>query len=144
MTLHIVPGPALTPVDLYALLRLRVDVFVVEQECPYPELDGRDLLPDTVHVWWQPESVPLACLRVLGAPGGERRIGRVCTAADARGTGLGSHLMTAALEIVGADESVLDAQLHAQSLYARHGYEVEGEPFDEDGILHVRMRRAGC
>lgn len=49
--------------------------------------------------------------------------------------------MAAALDIVGLDESVLDAQLHAQSLYARHGYLPEGEPFEEDGIMHIRMRR---
>ncbi|SER56250.1 GNAT family N-acetyltransferase [Actinokineospora terrae] len=133
----------MTAADLYAVLTLRLLVFVVEQTCPYPELDGRDLLPDTVHVWWQPDTEPLAYLRVLGAPGTVRRVGRVCTAATARGTGLGSKLMAAALDIVGPDESVLDAQLPAQALYAKFGYVPEGEPFDEDGILHIRMRRPG-
>ncbi|GLW94474.1 ElaA protein [Actinokineospora globicatena] len=143
MTLHAVPGPEMTAADLYAVLELRHLVFVVEQVCPYPELDGRDLLPDTVHLWWQPDSTPLSYLRVLGAPGSERRVGRVCTAATARGTGLGSKLMAAAIDLIGPDESVLDAQLPAQALYARFGYLPEGEPFDEDGILHIRMRRPG-
>ncbi len=141
MTLHAAAGPDLTAAQLYALLRLRVDVFVVEQECPYPELDGRDLLPETVHVWWQAENGPLACLRVLGVPGGERRVGRVCTALPARGAGLGGKLMAAALEHVGSDESVLDAQVQAKGLYARFGYEPEGEEFLDDGIPHIRMRR---
>ncbi|WP_285506377.1 GNAT family N-acetyltransferase [Actinokineospora sp. NBRC 105648] len=136
-------GPDLTSEDLYALLRLRVNVFVVEQECPYPELDGRDLLPDTVHLWWQPAAEPLACLRILGTPGTERRIGRVCTALDARGTGLGGKLMAAALDHIGPDPSVLDAQVQAQNLYARHGYHPEGEEFLDDGIPHIRMRRPG-
>ncbi|WP_084468253.1 GNAT family N-acetyltransferase [Actinokineospora inagensis] len=143
MTLHSALGPDLSAADLYALLKLRVDVFVVEQDCPYPDLDGRDLLPDTIHVWWQPGAEPLACLRVLGAPGTERRVGRVCTAAQARGAGLGSRLMAAAIDHLGPDPSVLDAQLPAQSLYARFGYEPQGAPFLEDGIEHVRMRRPG-
>ena len=83
----------------------------------------------------------MACLRVLGAPGTVRRIGRVCTAKDARGTGLGGRLMAAALEHVGPDESELNAQVAAQGLYARFGYLPEGEPYDDDGIPHIHMRR---
>ncbi|MGQ0841841.1 GNAT family N-acetyltransferase [Actinokineospora sp.] len=142
--LHRAAGPDLTPAQLYALLRLRVDVFVVEQRCCYPELDGRDLDQDTVHLWWQPDDAdrPLACLRLLGAPGTVRHVGRVCTASGARGKGLGSRLMAAALDHLGDDESVLNAQVQAQGLYARFGYLAEGEPFDDDGIDHITMRRA--
>lgn len=141
--LHIAAGPELTPAQLHGLLKLRVDVFVVEQQCPYPEIDGRDLALDTTHIWWHPEGAPWpsACLRVLVDPGGVRRIGRVCTAREARGAGLGRLLMTAALDRIGDVESVLDAQVQAQGMYARFGYVPEGEPFDEDGIPHITMRR---
>ncbi|OLR91507.1 GNAT family N-acetyltransferase [Actinokineospora bangkokensis] len=141
MTLRVVPGPELTGRQVHDLLRLRFEVFVLEQRCFYPEIDGRDLDDDAVHVWWQPAERVLGCLRVLGAPGGTRRVTRVCTAADARGTGLGGMLMAAAVDLVGADPSVLDAQVQAKGLYARFGYETDGEPFEEDGIMHVRMRR---
>ena len=109
--LHRATGDALTAADLYALLRLRVDVFVVEQRAPYPELDGRDLLPDTVHLWIQPDDEPLAYLRILAEPEGGARIGRVCTMHKARRTGLGARLMDAALEEIGDAPVVLDAQV---------------------------------
>jgi ElaA protein len=71
---------------LYALLRLRVDVFVVEQNCPYPELDGRDTDPATRHLWTEDGTGPTAYLRLLPERAGAvHRIGRVCTRADARG-----------------------------------------------------------
>ena len=55
----------LTPFEVYALCRLRVDVFVVEQECPYPELDGRDVEPTTVHLWFEQDGEAVATIRVL-------------------------------------------------------------------------------
>ena len=137
------PGDGITAAQLYPLLRLRVDVFVVEQECPYPELDGRDLLPDTVHVWWQPADEVLGYLRLLRDPDGTRRIGRVCTVLTARGTGLGALLMKSAMELVGDDEAVLEAQTYALDFYARFGFVPEGERYLEDGIEHMTMRRPG-
>ncbi|SFO85531.1 ElaA protein [Amycolatopsis arida] len=134
-------GPELSAAQLYRVLQLRVDVFVVEQECPYPELDGRDLAPGTTHFWVAEGDEVLACLRVLAEPDGTRRIGRVCTAAAARGRGLAARLMTAALETAGAAVCVLDAQTYAAGFYGRFGFVAEGEEFLEDGIPHVRMRR---
>ncbi|MGM1065716.1 GNAT family N-acetyltransferase [Saccharothrix sp. Mg75] len=134
----------LTPEQLYALLALRVDVFVVEQDCPYPELDGRDLEPGTRHLWI--ESVgsprPEAYLRLLEEPGGGFRIGRVCTARAARGRGHGRRLVDAALAEVGDADCVLDAQTHVTDFYASFGFEPEGAEFIEDGIPHLRMRRS--
>lgn len=140
--LYSAKGDEITVAELYPLLKLRVDVFVVEQECPYPELDGRDLLPSTVHVWWQPGDEVLGYLRLLREPDGTHRIGRVCTAKPARGTGLGALLMKAAMEHVGDDAAVLDAQTYALDFYARFGFVAEGERFLEDGIEHQTMRRA--
>ena len=125
---------------LYALLRLRVDVFVVEQRCPYPELDGRDLEPGTRHVWLQdPGGAPLAYLRLLD-DGEARRIGRVVTARAARGRGLAERLMTRALALSADRPVVLDAQAPLERWYARFGFVRTGDDFDEDGILHVPMR----
>ncbi|WP_199430267.1 GNAT family N-acetyltransferase [Qaidamihabitans albus] len=135
-------GGELTAAQLHDILRLRVDVFVVEQECPYPEIDGRDLLPGTRHFWAQGEDGAAGYLRVLAEPGGVLRIGRVCTAPQARSTGLGARLMTAALEYAGGAECVLDAQTYAQGFYARFGFRPDGEEYLEDGIPHIPMRRS--
>lgn len=137
-------GDELSASQTYAILRLRVDVFVVEQECPYPELDGRDLLTSTRHLWIEAEDPAdgvLACLRVLEESGGVHRIGRVCTSGKARGGGLAARLMHAALDGIGDDESVLDAQTYARGFYARFGFRSEGAEYLEDGIPHVTMRR---
>jgi ElaA protein len=133
-----VAGPDLTAAALHAILKLRVDVFVVEQECPYPEVDGRDLLASTRHFWTPGFQ---AYLRVLAEPGGGHRIGRVVTAREARGRGLAAELMRRALRHIGDAPSVLDAQVYAQGFYARFGYRPDGEEFLEDGIPHIRMRR---
>ena len=139
-TLHDATGPELTAAQLHDILRLRVDVFVVEQKAAYPELDGRDLRPDTRHLWFSDPGGVLSYLRVLADPGGVRRIGRVATAASARGRGLAARLMDAALTLPG--EYALDAQTYVQGFYARYGFVAEGTEYkDEDGIPHIRMRR---
>lgn len=129
---------------LYALLKLRVDVFVVEQECPYPDLDGRDTEPGTRHLWYEVDRHPVAYLRLLtdDTPGGTGyRIGRVVTAPGSRGEGLAGQLLTAALAVVGDAPAVLDAQAHLAGFYARYGFTPSGPEFVEDGIPHVPMRR---
>ena len=135
------PGDELTAARLYALLRLRSAVFVLEQESLYVDMDGRDLLPDTGHLWWPATGEPQAYLRLLSEPSGGWRIGRVCTVRDARGQGLGARLMAVAMARVGDADVVLDAQTYAQDFYRRFGFEAEGVPFDEDGIEHITMRR---
>lgn len=127
--------------QLYALLRLRTDVFVVEQKAPYPELDGRDLEPSTRHFWLEAEDVVVATLRLLEEPDGLFRIGRVCTAAEARGNGLSGRLMEAVLAEIGSAPSVLDAQTYVTKFYASYGFVAEGDEYLEDGIPHVTMRR---
>jgi ElaA protein len=141
VTLHVATFDELSPGTLYALLRLRVDVFVVEQDCPYPELDGRDAEPGTRHVWLADGDRPLAYLRILDEPGGAARIGRVCVAAPARGSGLAGRLMRAALDLLGPRPSVLDAQTYLADFYRALGYLPTGPEFVEDGIPHVPMAR---
>jgi ElaA protein len=136
----------LDPITVHDLVTLRADIFVVEQECTYRDLDGRDVEPQTEHLWTADEKGPTSYLRVLADPGGITRIGRVCTRADARGQGLSRLLMTAALSgseghTVVLDAVVLDAQAHLAEWYARFGFVVDGPMYVEDGIPHVPMRR---
>lgn len=132
------------PDDLYRILWLRVAVFVVEQEAAYAELDGRDIEPDTELFWIEDDGEVLATLRLLRDEGAAR-IGRVATAASARGRGLSAELMRAA--VTRADERWpgvaidLDAQKHLSGWYARFGFAISGPEFAEDGIPHVPMRR---
>lgn len=129
---------------LYDLLRLRVDVFVVEQASPYAELDGRDLDDRTRHFWLggdgRPEPV-LGCVRLLEEQGGDFRIGRLCTARSARGRGLGKRLMEAVLAEVGDTTCTLDSQEHLAGFYRGYGFEQTGPAYDWDGVAHVPMRR---
>jgi ElaA protein len=132
----------LDAVDLYRLLRLRLDVFVVEQQCAYAELDGRDLETTTRHFWIDSGGGHvLGYLRVLEEPDGTFRIGRVCTAKDARGTGLGRKLMRAAVAEVHRAPAMLSAQTYALDFYRSFGFAEVGEEYLEDGIPHVDMRR---
>jgi len=143
--LHVATFADLDAATLYALLRLRTDVFVVEQQCPYPELDGRDVEPGTRHLWLAPDGDPLdvrAYLRLLAEPDGAVRIGRVCTAAKARGEGLSARLLDAALELAGSGTpTVLDAQSYLVGFYESYGFTASGPEYVEDGIPHVPMRR---
>jgi ElaA protein len=132
--------------ELYALLKLRADVFVVEQRCAYADIDGRD--PDARHllVWTTGREDLAGCLRVF-APGSgtsDVRIGRVATAAFARGRGLGRWMMSEALaesaRRFGATGIELDAQVASEAFYGRLGFRRVSADFDEDGIMHCTMR----
>lgn len=131
----------LDPLVLYRILRLRVDVFVVEQNCAYPELDGRDLEPDTVQFWTDVDGEVTATLRLLHDGVSERRIGRVATAATARGQGHAGVLMQQAVDASGGLLIRLDAQARLEGWYGRFGFVRSGEDFLEDDIVHVPMAR---
>jgi ElaA protein len=131
----------MSPREVHDVLALRVAVFVVEQECAYAEIDGRDVEPDAVHWWSRDDDGALTgYLRVLVEPG-VHRIGRVVTPAAARGTGAGAVLMRAALATL-PGPVVLGAQVRVQGFYERLGFVVDGPGYDEDGIPHVPMLRA--
>jgi ElaA protein len=145
-TLHRAWAADLDPGTLYEILRVRVEVFVVEQACPYPELDGRDLESGARHFWLGGNGTPepvLGCLRLLEEPSGDLRIGRLCTARSARGRGMGRQLMEGALAEVGDCASVLDSQEHLAGFYREFGFEATGPAYDWDGVSHVPMRRPG-
>jgi ElaA protein len=126
---------------LYALLRLRAEVFVVEQDCAYLDLDGLDTEPGTRHLWLERAGDPVAYLRVLVAGDG-RQIGRVVVAKAERGEGLAARLMDAALELVGVRPCRLNAQSYLVEFYRRHGFAPAGPEYLEDGIPHTPMVRA--
>ena len=125
---------------LYAILKLRGDVFVVEQKCFYADLDGRDTEPGTRHVWLSRSDEILAYLRIVD-DGHVERIGRVLTAPPARGAGLGKRVMQEALTVIGNRPSVLEAQAHLVRFYKKFGYQQTGPEYLEDGIPHVPMFR---
>jgi ElaA protein len=133
---------------LYELLKLRVEVFVVEQAAPYPELDGRDLLAETRHFWLADAAGQVAStLRLMEEhPGGEKvfRIGRVCTRREERGQGHTTRLMQAALAEVGDAPCRIDAQSYLKEMYAKHGFVRDGAEYLDDGIPHIPMVRRGA
>jgi len=133
------PFTALDPATAYAVWRLRQDVFVVEQQCPYPDLDGRDAEPGTRHVLLRDDDAVLGYARVLD-DGDRWRIGRVALATSVRGKGLADPLMQTALQVAKDRDVVLDAQSPLASWYATFGFEVDGPEFVEDGIPHLPMR----
>jgi ElaA protein len=138
--LHAATPTELDVVTAYEILRLRVDVFVVEQECAYPELDGRDLEPGAVWVWATgTDGGIVATLRILADPDGSRRIGRVATAVSARSSGVATTLMQRALELCDGHPVVLDAQSYLEKWYARFGFTRTGPEYLDDGIPHIPM-----
>ncbi len=148
-TVHRSWAADLPPRTLYEILRLRVQVFVAEQGCAYPELDGRDLEPRARHYWLGvPNAGPadpvqvLGCVRLLKEPDGGYRVGRLCTAVEVRGRGLGRRLVEAVLAEVGDGACVIEAQRHAVGFYRGYGFAPVGEPYDWAGVAHVPMRRA--
>jgi ElaA protein len=143
LSLHVESGTAIRAADLYAALRLRAAVFVVEQACAYLDPDGRDLESGTTHLWLAtPDGTVAAYLRVLTEPAGGHRIGRVVTDPAHRGHRLAAQLVDHALALVDGPV-VLDAQSHLVHVYARHGFEPDGPEFLDDGIPHTPMRLAG-
>lgn len=163
LELHLAAPADLDAGTLYRILQLRVDVFVVEQQCPYRELDGRDLEPGTRWLWATDADAVLATLRILREERGTARIGRVATAKAARAAGIATVLMRQALKALDSDaldtgaldtgaleladgstaglEVVLDAQSPLAAWYQRFGFEPDGAEFVEDGISHLPMRR---
>ena len=140
------PFDALTLTDLYAALRLRQEVFVVEQDCPYLDADGRD--PACHHLLGWDEDALVAYVRVF-PPGAsihpEAVIGRVVVHGARRTEGLGRAVMTEAHRRIAeawSDPPIwLSAQAHLESWYGGLGYVVCGRGYDEDGIPHLPLRR---
>jgi len=134
-----VPFDDLDARTAYEVWRLRQDVFVVEQSCPYPDLDGRDVEAGTRHVVMREVDGVVGYARVLD-DGEEWRIGRVVLAPAVRGRGLADQLLDKALEVCADRMVVMDAQTPLRAWYERFGFEVVGPEFLDDGIPHLPMR----
>jgi len=123
--------------ELHDILRLRVDVFVVEQGCLYPELDGLD--PISEHVWVERNDRILSYMRLI--PGDDvTTIGRVVTAPSERGSGLARAMLDHVLMRPGPWK--LEAQSYLENWYTGFGFERSGPELLLDGIAHVPMVRA--
>mgnify|MGYP006273546779 CR=1 FL=1 len=138
---------ALTRLELYSILAARIAVFVVEQDCPYPELDGRDV--EALHLTaWLDDGEIAAYARILPPETrfAEPSIGRILTTRNHRGTGLGRVLVRRAIDATRSrfpDQDIrISAQRHLGAFYGSFGFEDDSEPYDEDGIPHVDMRLA--
>lgn len=135
----------LTNTELHDLLKLRVDIFVVEQACAYPEIDGAD--PTATHVLAHNAANELVAYGRILPPvkNGLPHVGRIVVRKDARNNSLATGFMQRALEILneqyGSRKSALAAQSHLEQFYARFGYVRAGPDYLWDGILHVDMER---
>ncbi len=141
-----VPFAELSVQQLHDVLRLRSEVFVVEQNCVFLEIDGLD--PKTWHLLGTGDGGGLqAYARLLppGLEGPDALIGRVVTAPAARGGGTGRALMAESVARCGqlwpGHAITLHAQAHLERFYASFGFAPSGEPYVEDGIPHIEMRK---
>lgn len=135
----------ITTQELYAIIKARINVFVVEQDCPYPDLDDYD--QKAIHLWAEKDGEVLAYCRIFdkGIKYPETSIGRVVTTEKGRGTGLGKQLIQYALEIIANRLGTLEVRISAQNyllrFYSGFGFEDTGKKYLEDNIPHTEMYR---
>lgn len=133
----------LTPSELYEILRLRNEVFIVEQNCPYQDIDGKDT--HSYHLFGEEQGGICAYLRILdqGQIFDETSIGRVIIRKEKRGTGLAKQMMRRAIDFVEQElhehQIRIEAQAHLQNFYGEFGFVPCSEVFLEDGIPHIEM-----
>lgn len=147
LTWRCLPFDALHARNLYALLQLRTEVFVMEQNCVFQDMDGADA--QCFHLLGEQDGSTLAAYARL-VPAGlkftEASIGRVVTLPAARGGGLGHVLMREAVQALhglwGVQPIRIGAQARLQAFYQQHGFEPDGAIYIEDGIDHIEMVRA--
>ena len=139
MNTHIKTFEQLTTKELFNIYKLRVDTFVVEQQCPYHEIDDIDL--ESHHIYLQQGKDILADCR-LYKENDACHIGRVIAATKRKG--YGTQIMKTAIEFainnLHADSIIIEAQTYAKNFYEKLGFVQTSEPFDEDGIPHIQMK----
>ncbi|MEJ6505911.1 MAG: GNAT family N-acetyltransferase [Crocinitomicaceae bacterium] len=130
--------------DFHDIIALRIKIFVIEQDCPYQDLDGNDKL--AFHLYFKDtENQIVAATRILpqNIAYNEVSIGRVVVDKNSRGNGLGHELMKQSMVFVerqfGATDVRLSAQKHLENYYEKHGFTSTGKEYLEDGIPHVEM-----
>ena len=134
--------------DLYAVVRLREAVFIVEQNCPYPDADGRD--PGAWHLlgWTGGGERRLVAYARVFEPGvryAEASIGRIVSAPEVRGSGVGKALVVEGLRrlesLAPGQRIKIAAQRRLEEFYTRFGFTAVSAPYEEDGIMHIDMTR---
>ncbi|MFS2034202.1 GNAT family N-acetyltransferase [Polaromonas sp. CT11-55] len=146
LTWRFLPFSALSTLELYELLQLRSEVFVLEQACAFQDLDGSDT--EAMHLLGVRDGRLAAYARCFaaGVKFAEASIGRVVTHASARGGGIGHVLMKEAVGRLqaqwGPQAIRIGAQARLEKFYNQHGFVQNGEPYIEDGIPHIEMLRA--
>jgi len=138
----------LTNLELYHIMQLRLDVFSIEQECIYQDLDGIDTQPTVIHLFAEVEDRITCYLRIL-PPNlrypNQSSLGRVVIHPDFRGRGLGHTMMANALEILDLhwpkQNCHISAQTYLCDFYSQHGFQVVGDEYLEDGLPHIGMER---
>lgn len=135
----------LTNKELYDALRLRVDIFVVEQTCPYPEIDGKD--QESLHLMYKENGKIVAYARILppGLSFDEASIGRIIVAESHRGTGLGHELLDQAIKASLAKYNQpikIGAQAYLEKYYEAAGFKTVSDVYLEDDIPHIDMLRS--
>lgn len=140
MTWHTKPFLDLTPLEIHAIYKARTDIFVVEQNCPYPEVDDDDLLAQ--HLFLEKSGALLAYCRLIETEEFVK-LGRVLVTAEHRNLGLGRELITRALtksaQLFPEKPIYAQAQAHLEDFYASFGFRIISEPYLEDGIPHIDM-----
>lgn len=137
--------PALKPAELYELLQLRTEVFVIEQGCVFQDMDGSDA--EAMHLLGNSDGLLVAYARCFaaGAKFAEASIGRVITRQSERGKGTGHLLMRQAITCVfeqwGPQPIRIGAQARLEKFYLQHGFQAAAQPYTEDGIPHIEMLR---
>lgn len=135
----------MSALELFGVLRVRQDVFIVEQNCPYPDIDDIDTDPSTIQHWISDDSGVVSTMRTYVDAAGRPHVGRVSTSPAARGRGHSARLMHAAIARLAADYPDASIHIEAQSYlkqwYEGFGYRVCGDEFIEDGIPHLPMVR---
>jgi len=138
----------LTRTELYAILRLRSSIFVIDQQCFFEEIDGKDQ-ENCYHLFYESNTEILAYARIF-APNAiyaEPCLSRVCIRLDQRGKGLGKELMRnslTAMYLLYPEQPVkIAAQCYLKRFYERFGFEIAGDVYMEDNIEHVLMLKYG-
>lgn len=129
--------------ELYEILRLRCDVFILEQRCIYPEHDNMDI--KSLHLQYLLNGKLVGYLRLIPDSNNTFSVGRVVVKSDYRKMGIGKKMLEEALRLaksMGGTNLKLNAQVRYRNTYVQTGYKICGAPFDEEGILHIPMNQS--
>ncbi|MFT3741545.1 MAG: GNAT family N-acetyltransferase [Gammaproteobacteria bacterium] len=132
----------LTLEELYAVLKLRMTIFMLEQQSLYLDIDDQD--QQAIHVLGLDANQQLVCYARINVNQATAHIRRVCVIEAYRSQGLGSQLMQEILQYLSKlsiNKIALDAQFHLQNFYGKYGFVCTGDPYDDGGVLHITMQK---